>query len=482
MEDNKDLLNENEAVENGENTSTDALNEELEQIAQTFREELEKAKNEQDENDSTEIIPDFQESENTEEVIPEEELCACCGERERNKEYGENYEYCEECRRKMLRSPISFSGVLIAVMMCVMAVLSVITFGKDIEGYYYSYIAKKYTDDKMLDSALGYYDNAINYFESKNIKARNLYLESADVIFRTMSQGTASMSDISDRISTALEGNLAKLPLYRKSVDTRKESLILYGTMEEFYNIVNNENYATYSINNDEMYKSVMAEVEALIGKELSIKSIDGKTEETVVINEGMVRFCQYMFAYTFEKKDEANKYLKKVYELEPEYLWLYSYEMGMVYIKNGDYDEAEKIAEAILENNKEESDGYSILSTVARLSGDGKGAAEWVDKALEFNPEDAELLRIKAMNYVAQGDVDKAKTVIDEALTYNAYGLLYYTAIVIENELGNTETVDEMISTLQNGGLGLTEKMNDYLNGKITAKQMFTEGTGDVE
>ena len=85
-------------------------------------------------------------------------------------------------------------------------------------------------------------------------------------------------------------------------------------------------------------------------------------------------------------------------------------------------------------------------------------------------------------MNYVAQGDVDKAKTVIDEALTYNAYGLLYYTAIVIENELGNTETVDEMISTLQNGGLGLTEKMNDYLSGKITAKQMFTEGTGDVE
>ena len=162
--------------------------------------------------------------------------------------------------------------------------------------------------------------------------------------------------------------------------------------------------------------------------------------------------------------------------------MWLYAYELGVIHIKNGELDKAEKIAEKILDNNREEADGYCIYSTVARMTGDTEKAIGWADKGLEFCPQDAELLRIKAMSYVAAGDFETAKTVIDEALNYNAYGLLYYTAIVIENELGNTETVDEMLMILENGGLSLSDKMYDYFAGKITAEQMFTEGTGDVE
>ena len=487
MEDNKDLLNENETLENGEENSSDALNEELEKIAQTFREELLKAQSEQAENDESEEVSSYeetgmQEEEIPEEEIPEEELCVRCGENPRDKEYGENYEYCEECREKMRRNPIGFSNILIAVLMCVMAVLSVVTFSEDFEGYYYAYKAKTLNDDKMLSSAVSFYDTAINYFESKKLTPKNLYLESAEIIFKTMPQGTASMGDVSDRISTALSGFASKLPVYKKSIDLRNESLTLYGTMEKFYGIMNDTKYLNYSIDNVEMYNSVMADVEAMIGTELSIKSIDGETAETVIINEGMVRFCQYMFAYTSERYDEANKYLEKVYELEPDYLWLYAYELGVIHIKNGELEKAQEIAEKILDNNREEADGYCIYSTVARMTGDTEKAIEWADKGLELCPEDAELLRIKAMSYVAAGDFETAKTVIDEALNYNAYGLLYYTAIVIENELGNTETVDEMLMILENGGLSLSDKMYDYFGGKITAEQMFTEGTGDVE
>ncbi len=483
MEDNKDLLNEKETLENSETDSSVALNEELEQIAQTFREELLKAQSEQAENDEGEEVSACEETETAEEEeIPEEELCACCGERLRDKEYGENYEYCEECREKMRHNPIGFSNVLIAILMCVMAVISVITFRNDIEGYYYAYKAKANNNDKMLNSAVSLYDTAINYFESEKITAKNLYLESAEIIFKTMPQGTASMGDVSDRVSTALSGFASKLPIYKKSVALRNESLTLYGTMEKFYGIMNDTKYMNYSVDNVEMYNSVMADVEAMIGTELSIESIDGKTTETVLINEGMVRFCQYMFAYTSERYDEANEYLEKVYELEPDYLWLYAYEIGVIHIKNGDFEKAEEIAETILDNNREEADGYSIHSTVARMTGDTEKAIEWADKGLELCPQDAELLRVKAMAYVAAGDVETAKTVIDEALNYNAYGLLYYTAIVIENELGNTETVDEMLIILENGGLTLSDKMYDYFSGKITAEQMFTEGTGDVE
>ena len=55
-------------------------------------------------------------------------------------------------------------------------------------------------------------------------------------------------------------------------------------------------------------------------------------------------------------------------------------------------------------------------------------------------------------------------------------------TSIVIENELGNTDRVQELKDELKEQEVELTEKMNNYLDGKITATEMFTEGTGDVQ
>lgn len=516
MEDNN-LLNGNENIENGiENTvendaengiendveniaesqSSDALNEELEQIAETFREELKKAQTDlpSEENavedgcenaDSTDGSADENSdgdgcAENGE--IPEEDLCVRCGKSPRNKEYGENYEYCEECREKMRHIRISFADVLVAVLLIATAVLSVLAFSKDFAGYYSVYKAKTYKNENMLDSAIGSYDEAISYFENQNVKAKRLYLESAELIFKTMPEGTASMGDVSDRIAKALEGGAYKCPVYKNSLKLRSESLTLYGTMEQFYTLVNSEEYANYSIGNEEMYNSVMKKIEALIGTKLSIKSIDGESEEEVTVNEGAVRFCQYMFAYTSGKFDEADAYLEKVAELEPDYLWLYAYEVCSIHIENGEYEKAETVAQAILDNNKEEADGYAVFSTVARLKGDSKKAIEWADKGLKFTPADAELLRVKSMAYVVDGDIENAEKVIDEALQNNAYGLLYFTAVVIKNEAGDSETVNELLTVLENGGLSLTDKMNDYLSGKITAQQMFTEGSGDVE
>ena len=58
----------------------------------------------------------------------------------------------------------------------------------------------------------------------------------------------------------------------------------------------------------------------------------------------------------------------------------------------------------------------------------------------------------------------------------------MYYTSIVIENELGNTEAVNETIDMLQMYGLSVSDRVNSYLSGEITAEQLFTEGSGDVE
>ena len=50
------------------------------------------------------------------------------------------------------------------------------------------------------------------------------------------------------------------------------------------------------------------------------------------------------------------------------------------------------------------------------------------------------------------------------------------------ENELGNKDNVESLQEFLDENDIELSEKMQKYFDGKITAQQMFTEGTGDVE
>jgi hypothetical protein len=58
----------------------------------------------------------------------------------------------------------------------------------------------------------------------------------------------------------------------------------------------------------------------------------------------------------------------------------------------------------------------------------------------------------------------------------------LYYTYLVALNELGDTKTFEEVQSVLDNAGLTAPEKIQNYLDGKITVKEIFMEGTGDIE
>lgn len=452
-----------------ENTEEQELNEELENIAELFRTELAKAQ-EEAENEGDNTAGETEETAEETEQAEEIELCACCGEEPKP----ENGDYCEKCIENMRHYPIGFSNILIALLVTVMAGVSVFTFFQDVEGYAYAYEAKEDKADGFLNSALENYDMGISFFESKKASPKNLYFESAEVVFNTMSDGTSSMNDVANRVEEGIGNSNPNLLIYKKNVEMRDESMVLYGTMKSFYDIMNSGQNMTY--------EAVMAEVEALIGTELSVKTIDGKADQKFTADEGMLRFCQYMYAYTVGQTADAEKYLRMVHELKSDCVWLYAYELAFTDIKSGKLDEAKILADAIYENNKEEADSYCLNSAIARVSGDTEGAIKFADEGLKYCPTDAEILRNKAMAYVAAGDIENASATINEALSYNQYGLLYYTAIVIENEQGNKETVAEMKKLLEDNGIQLTERLNSYLSGKITAKQLFTEGSGDAE
>ncbi len=451
------------------------LNDELERLAETFRQELKKAQNMSDEEFEEAYVDD-------EGIIPQNELCACCGERRRDKSFGENYEYCAECRENMKKYPISWQGVATAVVMIGIAIFSIITFAGDFKAYDYGYKAEKYLKETKLTSAINSYDSCVTLFKENEVNAQKMYFDCAKLVFNTMDSGMNSMQFVNLLIEDCVTPEQSRNLLYGSIMDVYYENKLLLGTMNEFYSITEKEEYAEYDAEDEEMYEKIMADIEGIASKEIAVVSLDGKTTEMMPASEAIVRFCQYIFAYSSNKYDESIAYMRMVRELKPEYYWLYGYELGMAELQNGNAEDARGLAKEMMAQNRENPNAYLLHSAVDRMTGKYENAVSWTEDGLKAAPESHELYRYKAMAHVALGQYNDAEDAISKALDLKQYTLGYMTAIVIENELGNTEAVEEMKSTLEEDEVELTEKMNNYLKGKITAKQMFTEGTGDVE
>ncbi len=468
------------AIDKSQEYSAKELDEELERLAQTFKEELEKAQamTEEELVKSGIIIQQYEDGEG---VIPEEELCQCCGERRRDKSFGENYEYCRECREAMKDYPFNIKSLVVLAAVVFLSVISIFSFTEDFDKYNIVRKGDNYLSERKLYSALEAYESAIEAFEEDEIVPKKLYLNTAEILFNTMPDGVTSMQSVAEKIEDALSSLEAKLPLYYKYTQMREEVIIINGTFQEFYTLLNNDEYAKLDYENKDNYTKIMTEIGSIIDKEVMVTSIDG-TQKKSGTNQAAVRFCQYMFAYSTGHYDDCYKYMVEVSELSPEYLWLYAYELGNVKLQKGNVDEAKYLAESLYKLNSENAGGYVLYSSIYRMSSQTNKAIEWADKGLEIIPEDTELMRMKAMAYVVKGDLDSAKEIIDDAREINDYGLLMLVSLVVENELGNKDEIKEVKKDLKENSLEITERVDDYLDGKISAKQLFSEGVGDVQ
>ena len=469
------------AVDKSAEYSSKALDDELQRLAATFKQELEKAQAMTEE----ELIKNgiiIQQFEDEEGIIPQEELCQCCGEQRRDKAFGENYEYCRACREAMKRYPLSIYSLVLLAASVFVAVVSIFSFAADYKSYDIVRKADKYLSESKLDSAFEAYDSAIEAFNTKELLAKKLYLRTTEIMFDSMPDGIYSMSEIQLRIKKALTQMEINLPLYNKYEDIYTEAQVMYATMDEFYNVVYSEEYAEFDGKDTETYEAIMTDIGAIIDKQVTVVSVDGKTSQMVASSQPMVRFCQYMFAYSMGKFADSYQYMKEVYELEPSYVWLYAYELGMAELQNGNSEEAEALAEIIYLRNKENPDSYVLRSSIARMSGNTKKAVSVADEGIAMASDYPELYRIKAMAYIVKGDLESAQECVNEGLKLEEYSFMYMVSLVVENELGNKDNVKQIKAALEEQEVELTEKMEKYLKGKITAEQMFTEGTGDVE
>ena len=468
------------AIDKTKNYTNEELDDELERLAATFKQEYKKAQAMTEE----ELIKSgiiIQQYEDEFGVISDDELCKCCGEQRRDKRYGENYEYCKKCREAMMDYPFSIKSLAVLAVTVFFCVLSIISFVDDFENYNLVRKGDEFISQGKLYSALEAYENAIDVFEEEDVAPEKLYLDAGEILFVTMPDGINSMKEVAEKIESAISSLEAKLPLYYKYNNMRKEVLIMNSTFQEVYTLLNSGDYAELDFEDYEDYEKAMTEIGSLIDKEVIVSGIDG-SQIKYKTNKASVRFCQYMFAYSTQHYDDCYKYMQEVAELEPDYLWIYAYELGNVKLQKGHVDEALSLADALYAQNTENISSYVLYSGIYRMSGKPKTAVEWADKGLEIMPEDTELMRTKAMALIVQGEFEEAKEVVDEAREIEDYGLLMLVSLVVENELGNKTAVKQVKEDLKEIALEITDRVDDYLDGKMSAKQLFTEGVGDVQ
>lgn len=436
------------------------LNSELERLAEIFREEL-KNQGELEE----EVLRDSQG------IIYEDEVCECCGERRKAK----NSDYCKPCQEAMRKYPLSIPMMLAAVVVIVFAVFSVIDFSKCFDGYYAARKAKLAVADKKMYTAIEQYDESINIFSQAGINAKTLKFEKVDIMYNVM----MASEDILTTLEGALDQNEAKLPIYDDRVKQYDELYVLNKTMEKMFDIYDDDAYAKAG-EDEAVYNEAMTAIGSLIDLEIVVPSLDGESR-IYKGNEAAVRYCQYTYAYIMGNSEDVYYYVYEVYKLAPHYLCMYGYDLGMVSAQTRDFKTALEAADALYKNNVEDSTAYCIYSVVERLRGNYDAAIQWADKGLAIHPEDTELMRHKAMAYACKGDLDTASKVISEAVNIGNNDLVYAVSLVIENELGNTENVEAIKEIYKNAEVEIPERVQSCLDGKMTAKEVFTEGTGDV-
>ncbi len=453
------------------------LHDELEKLAETFRNELNKAKEQ-----GSVKIGDVAVVDEHNNVIPQEELCECCGERRKDTSVSANYQFCSECREKMKRYPISLVSVFIAVVVIVIAIAGVGGFITDFSGYNSARLAKNAESENKKFSAVEYYDKAISFFDENDVVAKKLYKDSASVVFDTLPSGVASFNEVAERLENSVTEFEAKLPIYKSYKDLRDKALVMYNTFSAFYTTLNNVEYGTFDEDDKETIKKVYDDIGALADKEFTIDSMTGGDDETVTYDKAGVLFSQFMFAYAYGDYDSAYEAIGALWENYPEYIQMFGYEFAVIEIQSGNYKNALKIAEAVKANNAEDSSPYVVYAYCERMKGNFDKAIKYSEDGIALDSQNPDLYRQKGIALMLKGDYSGAKKEFETGLSISEYGVLYYTYLVALNELGDTETFEEIKSVLDNAGLTAPEKIQDYLDGKITVKQIFMEGTGDVE
>lgn len=514
MDENKEKLN------NEENTSPkpeDDIQQEMEDLARIFKEELDKTKKEAEEDLAIAELeiegynPQTVSKEETKDK-PQEELCEYCGERPKGTEKNPNSPYCQECEKLLEKCPYDYRGIITMLVIACVVVGAMFCFAVNTPIFSVMQKADKAAKEDRIFTALIEYEKALEFVSNK---------ETTDVFYNLHEKriklyfDLGNIESVNSEIASYLTDDDLKLPLFK---DTRKITEEI-ESMEATSVIIGQ--HVDLNMLTEKNYEETLKELDKLIGKKIYVKGNvykdetdesfkpDG-TETVYTVDSGWVYIAKYQASILLEK--DAKYYvddMEKAVESSEFMKSLAGYMLAGTYVELGEYEKAEALAKDLKDINKEATDYYLIMSMVTRYRDkDYNKAIQYADEGLkaleESSGEEAFVMRYspvltmqKGLNLIMMDKYDEAVDEINDccyalAETYmDAYSTMimqypqaWEIAALASLQAGDNENFEAMEENLMQTVQDTKQykaDLEDMKSGKKTLKNLVESGRYDL-
>lgn len=386
--------------------------------------------------------------------IPEDELCLCCGEKQR----AEGHDYCDDCLVKLKKMPIPIWKFIIPVLLIGVVILSSWKIAVTWSLFKTADTANDYAKDKKLLSALDAYDNynvelAING-KDPGYRMLNKQIELYEEL------GVGYYSDLSDFIDTRYAGKDLDSFFCKKA----KEADDLIDVYSNAYDVC----YGVYS----------------------SAKSFDDyitQLDEAVKddpVDKSLLNYYKYYAALLYgESTDVQLKYLNAMQKASTQYASVYLPCYAELYIDNKDYDKALSYCDKMLELNKENIYAFTYRAFSYRMQGNYSLAIKACNDGLKASSDNTLICYQMAVLQLLDGQessaLEYAKISYENADTEYAYlesSSLYALCLYIT---GDTDSYSTLKEEVESYSYTFADEVQSYIDGKVTIKNIFTENGG---
>ena len=505
-------MDENKEKLSGTSSDAENIHDEMEELAKVFKEELDKAKKEAEsltdglENLQVEGYNPQTVSLGEKKTIPEDELCEYCGERRRGTEKDPDSPYCSECEETLEKYPYDYRGLIATIVMVCVAVAAIFLFAINVPVFSSMKQADKEAEAGRLYTAMCKYDDAVEYADniSANNKCYNLYAKRAALNYRMVNMNSA-LAEISENIPEAV----TKLLIF-KDVD----NIITDTERMQATAMVAQQYIGQYAEVNDETYKKIIADLDALSGKKIYISETeyhdetekdftpDG-TETVVTADEGWLCMYKYAAAQQMDKDPEIILgYLQDVADSSEYMKTLVGSLLATTYAGMAEeYEKAEELANELKEINSQSPEYHMIMAVVYRhrdkdydkalkLCEEGLTMLEALPNGEDYVMQYGYMLQVQqTLNYIMQDKYKEAYEAI--TLAYDNLSLIggltiqvrdMYAMLALQTKDKDTfDAVALEIESYADASIAFTSDVTDYKSGKLTLKEIAESGRYDL-
>lgn len=479
---------------------------------------------------TTEVEEKTEEKEEAEETAnPDDDgLCVVCGKHRGN---SPSDLYCNDCRKKFLRTNYGVGHIILAFVMVFVAAISYFVCASTCELASHLTKAQAYMEDRRYDDAvnecaaiseevstLNTGVNSVFSAINKNHSAKDIFSDGnrslrlvleayADTLTIGESQRTTFIQYVEniigkDELNKASNANIKKV--YDFVVEMTDYTSVISAKWQEY--IYTDEKTSEVKIKYDE----AMAYINTL--------------ENDTPAKRSMNEYHKFMTAYYAQKPSaETEAYFENAFKEAGEFSYMYhqSY-MALLWetenydrlieitdeavernvndttahyyaikanILQGDFDAADARCEEMKNANTEGLDYYSVKAEILRRQGKFEECVNLCKEGIAAGT-DAEIYRQQAIAYMLLEDkesaLEAAKQSYDISIQ-NAYAgsqvslEALNTAALIACICEDNELYEEIVSIFEQQSMTLEEAVQNCIKGEITFEELFMEGTGDV-